>query len=199
MFAPGCAAHECRLSLGKREDRIDLGPQVAGVGEPGQLEQLFTVGLHDEVVGARCLGGDRHDPTCLADGARQCLAPYGVEQQVARLSLLHQRRAPAAGELHGHMPDTTVRARDADALTGLQPAMDNQRLPGAEAGHGQRRRLDVAERTRLGREHLHRDERVVGCYPVAVKRREREHVFTGREPVAVLDDDARQLMGGDRG
>jgi hypothetical protein len=27
MFAPGCAAHECRLGLGKREDRIDLGPQ----------------------------------------------------------------------------------------------------------------------------------------------------------------------------
>ena len=79
MFAPGCAAHECRLGLGKREHRIDLGPQVAGAGEPGQLEQLFMVGLDDEVVGARCLGGDRHDPACLPGGARQCLASHGVE------------------------------------------------------------------------------------------------------------------------
>jgi hypothetical protein len=55
----------------------------------------------------------------------------------------------------------------------------------------------VAQRTRLGREHLRRHERVVGCHPVAVERREREHVLTGREPVAVLDDDARQLIGGD--
>src|SRR5262249_31988716 len=32
VLAPGCAAHECGLGLGKRENRIDLGPQVAGVG-----------------------------------------------------------------------------------------------------------------------------------------------------------------------
>ena len=81
MFAPGCAAHECRLGLGKREHRIDLGPQVAGAGEPGQLEQLFMAGLDDEVVGARCASAAivTIRPACPFGGARQCLASHGVE------------------------------------------------------------------------------------------------------------------------
>jgi hypothetical protein len=68
-LAPGGAAHERRAGLGEGEDRIDLGPQLTGVGEPGQLDQLLAVGLDNEVVGTGRLGRDRHDPARPAGGA----------------------------------------------------------------------------------------------------------------------------------
>jgi hypothetical protein len=56
------------------------------------------------------------------------------------------------------MPDTPMGAGDGDPLTRLEPAMNNQRLPGAQPTHQQRRRPDMAQRRGLGRQHLGWDE-----------------------------------------
>src|SRR5829696_3834074 len=148
VLAPGGAAQERRAGLGEGEGRIDLGPQLAGVDQPGRLQQLLAVGLADDVAGAGRLRRARHAPAGQAGRAGQHLTARGVEQQVAWLARLHQQRAPAAGQLHGHMPDPAARPRDGDALPRLQPPMDDQRLPGAQPGHRDRRRLEVAQRTR---------------------------------------------------
>src|SRR5512132_6071 len=96
------------------------------------------------------------------------------------------------------MADTAVCARDADALTRLKSPMDYQRLPCAEARHWQRGRLDMAQRTRFWPEGLRGHERVFGRRAVAVERYERDDVIASGEPIRVLDNDTRQLIGRDR-
>src|SRR5512132_440304 len=96
------------------------------------------------------------------------------------------------------MADTAVCARDADALTRLKSPMDYQRLPCAEARHWQRGRLDMAQRTRFWPERLRGHERVFGRRAVAVERYERDDVIASGEPIRVLNNDTRQLIGRDR-
>src|SRR5688572_178408 len=54
-------ALERGAGVGEREDGVELRPQLAGVDERGQLEELFAVRLDDEVGRARRLLGDRDE------------------------------------------------------------------------------------------------------------------------------------------
>ena len=101
------------------------------------------------------------------------------------------------GELDGEMADAAARAVDHDALPGLQPAVVEEALPGAQGGERQGRGLEVVERLRLRRERRGRNDGVLGGRAVAVERRQREDLVAGRDSVHVRADrldHARELV-----
>ena len=109
--------------------------------------------------------------------------------------------AVAGGQRRGELADAAGGPVDEDPLARSEPAVVEQPLPGAERSERHGRRLGVAERTRLGREQLGRDRRVLGGDPVAVECGHPVHLVADGHVVdagAEGDDDARQLVGGDR-
>jgi hypothetical protein len=103
----------------------------------------------------------------------------GVEDEVG-LSAVDDLRARPARELHGEVADAAAGAGDDHALTALQTAVVEERLPRAEAGEGDRRALDVVERLRLRRHDRRRHDRVLGGAAVPVEGRQREHLVVYR-------------------
>src|SRR5215216_1186234 len=73
VLAPRGRAGKGSAGLSKREDRVNLRPQLLGFDEPAKLTQLLAVGLNDKVNGSRRLGRDSHDPVCPIGCACQCL------------------------------------------------------------------------------------------------------------------------------
>ena len=90
-------------------------------------------------------------------------------------------RAARAGELHGERADSAGGTMDQDTLVWAEPAVVEQPLPGGERGQRERGALGVPERPRPRHQQLGGERRVVGCDAVAVERREREHLVTGRD------------------
>src|SRR5262245_31721493 len=183
-----CEATEGRVHLGEREDRVDLGLELTGLGEPAELEQFGPVRLDDEVSDAVGLLRDRDDSRCGADCRGETVPADRVEAGVAGLVL---PGPPRPGELSGEMPRSTVRSEHADALVLAEGAVVEEPLPRGQAGERERRALDVAQAPRFAGQHRGRDDCVLGGDAVAVERCEREDFF------AV--GDARQLVRGDRG
>jgi hypothetical protein len=108
--------------------------------------------------------------------------------------------AVAGGQRRGELADTAGGAVDEHPLARCEPAVLEQRLPGAERRERHGRRLGVAERTRLGREQLGRDCGVVGGDPVAVERCHPVNLITNRHVVDAVpegDHNAGQLVRGD--
>ena len=175
--------------------RIDLGQQLASVGPPRQLTQLFAIGLNNEVVSARCLGRNRDHPACLIGGTYQRLAASGVKQEIARFARIHHHRPEATGQLHSQVTDSATGSGDGDPLARLKAPVHNQRLPSAQSGHRQRCRLNVVQGRRLGRENLGWHQGVLGGNAIAIERRNCEHLSARRNPVGVLGENTRQLIG----
>ncbi len=94
MLVPAHAALERRTGISQVEDLAHHRPQLPGVGERGDLEQLLAAGLDDEVEGddlptgrgvRRRLLGDRDQPPARAQHGgrpREEIAADGVEDEI---------------------------------------------------------------------------------------------------------------------
>src|SRR4051794_29951931 len=106
-----------------------------------------------------------------------------------------------AGGGWGNLPAPAGRAMNQRPLALGESAVVEERLPGAERRQRHRRRLGVAERSRLGREHRDRDRGVVSGYSVTVERGHPEHLVTDGHTLTAGPEgshDAGQLIRGDR-
>ena len=180
-----------RRLLGHRDEPATLAHHARGAGEP-----LAARGVEDEVEGF-----DARVPR----PGRVVDDDVGAELPCALHAARRRRRghvgAVAGGQRRGELADTAGGPVDEHPLARGEPAVLEQPLPGAERRERHGRRLDVAERTRLGREQLGRDRGVVGGDPVAVKRGHSVNLVTDGQAVDAGpegDDDAGQLVGGDR-
>jgi hypothetical protein len=100
------------------------------------------------------------------------------------------------------LADTTDRSVDEHPLAGLEAAVSEQPLPGAERRQRDGRAFDMAERRRLRSESRRGDSGVLGGHTVAVKRRQRVHLLADGVRVDVVCDrrnDTGQLVRGNRG
>src|SRR5438876_174634 len=67
------------------EDRVDRGPQLAGVREARELDELLTARPDHEVRRAVSLLGDRDDARDGPNGTYKRIAADGIEDDLARL------------------------------------------------------------------------------------------------------------------
>jgi len=108
----------------------------------------------------------------------------------------HVGAAPAR-QLGGELADTTDRSVDQYPLTGLEAAVREQALPGAERRQRDRRAFDVAEPRRLRGERRRGDGGELGRDTVAVEWRQRVHLGAdGDRSDVVCDrrDDTGELV-----
>src|SRR5262249_49850556 len=97
--------------------------------------------------------------------------------------------------------DAAGRTVDQHALTGLEPTMIEQRLPGAERSEWNGRALDMVERLGFRREHVGRNGRVLSGHPVTVERGQGPDGLARRDAVDVRSDgrdDSGELVRGRR-
>ena len=178
----GARRLERRPDLRERENRVDLRAKLACIHERSQLQQLLLVGFDDEVDRARHLLCDRYN--ALAGGD---LAATSVEDQIDRTAL-HDHCAGVSRKLDGDVPNPPRGARDQHPLASGEPPVHKQSLPGGQAPHRQRCRLDVPQSRRLRRKYLRRDQGVLGGHPVAIGRCQPIHLVTA------VDENTRQLV-----
>src|SRR5437773_2537231 len=99
----------------------------------------------------------------------------------------HMCAAPSS-QLRRHVTDAPGGTEDQDPLAFVQPFVDEEALPGGQAGQRKRSALDMAQPHRFRSEERGRDRRILGCNTVAIETRQGEDVVADCEVGDVLGD-----------